>query len=298
MKSPYFRCLRPYQWVKNLVVFMPLVFGQKLFDSVLLLQCVGAFIAFSLIASSTYVFNDVNDLLQDQKHHEKRLRPIAAGAISPAHAKMLGWSVLILGFAVGGMISRELAGVLFLYLVLNFFYSRFLKNIVILDVFTLAVFFVLRICAGTVVTHVAYSFWMIFELILLAMFLGFNKRRQEIQLAEAHPEDFRHVLLKYSLYFIDQMISVITSSLVVVYMLYCIDHDTVAKFGTRQLILSIPFVYYGIFRYLYLVHKIKMGEDPTRVLVKDRMIQINLVLWIIVCILIIYHSKVMYAFHA
>lgn len=287
----YWLCLRPQQWVKNLVVFVPLVFGLKLMDASLVLRAAGAFFAFSFLASATYIFNDISDMPEDQKHPAKKLRPIAAGKVSLAHVRILGWMLLAAGLILGAGIKKELGVVLLAYLALNVLYTRVLKSVVIVDVFTLALFYVLRIVAGTVVTEVPYSFWMISEMILLAMFLGFNKRRQEIRFAEKSPDEFRHVLSKYNLYFIDQMISTISSSLVVVYMFYCVDVHTVARFGTRRLIASIPFVYYGIFRYLYLMHKGKMGEDPTRVLLKDKMMQLNLTAWILVCVVAIYFTR-------
>jgi len=174
------------------------------------------------------------------------------------------------------------------YIVFNFFYTKFLKDMVIVDVFCLGVFFLLRILAGSVVIKVALSYWIIFMVVLLALFLGFNKRRQELRLLEQKTTIYRKVLDKYNVYFIDQMISVITSSIVVVYMLYTIDARTVKEFGTKHLMLSIPFVYYGIFRYLYLIHKLRKEGDPTRILMFDKKMQISIALWIMVCIGVIY----------
>jgi len=159
---------------------------------------------------------------------------------------------------------------------------------VIVDVFCIGGFFLLRIIAGTAMARVDFSYWMIFMATLLALFLGFNKRRQELRLFEQKAISSHPALSKYSTYFIDQMIAVITSSIVVVYMLYTVDARTVKEFGNRHLIYSIPFVYYGIFRYLYLVHKYGEGDDPTMVLFSDNKMQLNLALWAIICVSVIY----------
>jgi 4-hydroxybenzoate polyprenyltransferase len=284
-----FFSLRPKQWVKNLLIFTPLIFGQQLFNMPLLIKACGAFVFFSLIASAMYVFNDLQDYHKDKLHRTKKLRPIASGKITRQEAWFLCFGLTLISLAGGFLIQLNLGMVIIFYLLLNLFYTRLLKEIVIVDVLSLGAFFVLRIIAGTVVAEVEFSYWMIIMVMLLATFLGFNKRRQEIKNAGSSlATEQRSVLNKYNLYFIDQMISVLTSSIVVVYMLYTIDERTVSEFGTRHLLWSTPFVYYGIFRYLYLVHKRRMGEDPTTTLLTDRMMQINILIWIGVCVFVIY----------
>ena len=178
--------------------------------------------------------------------------------------------------------------IVIVYLVFNFIYSKTLKELVIIDVFCIGGFFMLRIISGSVVAGVELSHWIIIMTVLLALFLGFNKRRQELKLLEQKTTHHRRVLAKYSLYFIDQMIAAIISSSVIAYMLYTVDARTVREFGTKNLMFSIPFVYYGIFRYLYLIHKINRDGDPTRILLSDRMMQLNIALWIVVCTVVIY----------
>lgn len=174
------------------------------------------------------------------------------------------------------------------YLIFNFLYSRFLKEAVIIDVFCIGVFFLLRITAGSIIAKVEMSHWIIMMTVLLALFLGFNKRRQELKLLEEKAIPHRRVLSKYSTHFIDQMAAVITSSIVVTYMLYTVDSRTVKEFGTHHLLYTIPFVYYGIFRYLYLIHKVRKTGDPTYMFFSDKNIRVNIILWIAVCIGVIY----------
>ena len=163
-----------------------------------------------------------------------------------------------------------------------------MKDAVIIDVFSIAGFFFLRILAGSVVAGVELSHWIIFMVVLLALFLGFNKRWEELRLLNSEAGNHRKVLSKYNAYFIDQMTAVITSSIVVVYMLYTVDTRTVQEFGTKNLIYTIPFVYYGIFRYLYIGHKIMKGGDPVKMLLSDKLMQLNILLWLLAVISVIY----------
>lgn len=287
MKYLFF-ALRPKQWIKNLFIFLPLIFSKKMFIFPDNLKTLVAFLIFSIAAGVAYLINDIIDLERDRVHPIKRLRPVASGKVSVKSACIevcvLGFFSIVLSF----MLDVYFGWVVVTYIVFNFFYTKFLKDMVIVDVFCLGVFFLLRILAGSVVIKVALSYWIIFMVVLLALFLGFNKRRQELRLLEQKTTIYRKVLDKYNVYFIDQMISVITSSIVVVYMLYTIDARTVKEFGTKHLMLSIPFVYYGIFRYLYLIHKLRKEGDPTRILMFDKKMQISIALWIMVCIGVIY----------
>jgi 4-hydroxybenzoate polyprenyltransferase len=280
--------MRPKHWIKNLFLFLPLVFGEKLFSSPENYRVVIGFLIFSVTASAIYLLNDVLDMENDKLHSVKKLRPLAAGSVSPRTA--VGTAVLLCALALfcGFKLDFYFGLSLVSYVVLNFLYMKYMKHVVILDVFCLGIFFVVRIIAGTALADVAFSHWMIFMVVLLAMFLGFNKRRQEFQQMGEDAVSHRSVLAKYNLYFIDQMISVLTSSLVIVYMLYTVDERTLRGFGTAHLYYSVPFVYYGIFRYLYLVHKRKTAEDPTFVLLSDGMMQLNLVLWAAICVGVIY----------
>jgi 4-hydroxybenzoate polyprenyltransferase len=279
--------LRPKHWAKNLLIFIPLVFGQKLFTTPDNFRTAIAFTFFCMAASAVYLLNDLLDIRHDQTHEWKKMRPIASGKLGvwPAAfaAALLGSGAILGGFAL----NTAFGSFLIAYIALNVLYSAFLKSIVIVDVFCIGGSFALRVFAGGVAADVVLSHWLLFMIILLSLFLGFSKRRQELA-ASQRAHEYRPVLAKYSSYFIDQVISVLTSSIVVVYMLYTVDGRTVEVFGSNHLIYTIPFVYYGIFRYFYLMHRRQEGEDPVLVLFSDSMTQINLALWLLVSVLVIY----------
>jgi len=280
--------LRPQQWIKNMFVFLPALFGQVLLSVDILIAASLGFVVFCFASSAVYLVNDVLDYDRDQLHPSKKLRPIAAGHIKRNHA--LGIAI-ILAFASclgGASINLVFGGTIFLYISFNFVYSFFLKSIVIIDVFCIGLFFMLRLMAGSILAGVALSHWIIIMTVLLALFLGFNKRRQELKWLKIKAGHHRSVLKKYNQYFIDQMISVVTSSIMVTYMLYTVDITTIENIGSRKLICTIPFVYYGIFRYLYLIHIRNIDGDPTRVVIKDRLTLLNLLLWFIVSGMVIY----------
>lgn len=281
--------LRPKHWIKNGFVLVPLVFGHQLFNYPENVRVLAAFALFCLMSSAMYLINDVEDREKDRAHRAKRLRPIASGklALGPAVAVAVLLAAISLGCS--RFVAPGLGWILLAYFVLNLLYSRYFKHIVILDVFCLGFFFLLRIAAGTVAADVEFSYWMIFMVFLLAMFLGFGKRRQELKTLKAGAEaGQRAVLSQYDAYFIDQMVSVLTSSIVVVYMIYTVDARTIHEFGTTHLIYTVPFVYYGIFRYLFLIHRKRMGEDPTLILLSDGPLLVNLASWIAVCVYVIY----------
>jgi len=279
---------RPQQWVKNLFIFLPLLFGKKLFVFPLNLKAMFAFIAFSLISSAVYIVNDIFDIENDKLHPIKRLRPLAAGKISMAQAQTTVGIVCIAAALMSAALGWHFSVIVIIYFLFNILYSTLLKREVIIDVFCISGFFLLRILAGSTIAAVHMSHWIVIMIILLALFLGFNKRRQELRLLEHKAVFHRQALAKYTIYFIDQMIAIITSSIVIFYALYTVDTRTIKEFATTHLLYSIPFVYYGIFRYLYLIHKVRVSGDPTRILLTDRKLQINLVLWVGVCIAVIY----------
>lgn len=289
MKIRYlFYALRPKQWIKNCFIFLPIIFGKKLFVYPVNLKTVVGFILFSLVAGVVYIVNDIIDREKDNIHPTKRLRPIASGKLGIheawAAAIVLGAISVILSF----LFDIYFGLVVTSYIASNYLYSKILKDMVIIDVFSIGAFFLLRIVAGSIIADVQLSHWIIFMTVLLALFMGFNKRRYEITMLRRQAAHHRMALTKYSTYFIDQMIPVLTSSIVVVYMLYTIDARTIKEVGTEHLMYSIPFVYYGIFRYLYLVHEIRKEGDPTRLLLADKKMQLNIVLWLLVCVFVIY----------
>lgn len=279
--------LRPNQWIKNLFIFIPLIFGRKLFIFPQNLDVFLAGLAFCLMSSAGYLINDIIDKEKDRLHPVKRLRPIASEKLSIKQALLAAWILGLMSITLSFTIGIAFAMTVLLYIMFNLLYTRFLKKLVIIDVFCLAGFFLIRIIAGAIVVNVQLSHWILFMTTFLALFLGFNKRRQELRLVKGAIYS-NPALTKYNIYFIDQLIGVTTSSVVLTYMLYTVDSRTVREFGTSHLIYSIPFVYYGVFRYFYLIHKHHRYGDPTRILLSDRKLQLDLFLWLVVCILVIY----------
>ncbi|HBG60273.1 MAG: hypothetical protein A2Y03_05320 [Omnitrophica WOR_2 bacterium GWF2_38_59] len=283
-----FIALRPKHWIKNMFIFLPLIFGKKLFISPLNTNTVLAFFLFSIAASAVYLMNDIIDCEKDKKHPAKKMRPIAAGKVSTNKAVIT--SILLGSIAIAGasLLSIKFCSIIMIYLIANIIYSKLLKEAVIIDVFCIAIFFFLRVLAGGIIAETEISHWLLIMTTLIALFLSLNKRRQELLITDQNLQDRRVVLDKYNTYFIDQMIAVITSSVVISYMLYTVDERTVSVFGTKNLIYSVPFVYYGIFRYLYLIHKANADGDPTKLFLSDFKMQLNVILWLIVCSVVIY----------
>ncbi len=281
--------LRPTHWVKNTLVFMPLVFAFRLTDFSAVTLSVIAFICFCCLASAGYILNDLIDLENDQHHPLKKLRPLASGKVSLGLAKALAGLLLVLSFCLASaFLSASFFLVLAGYFLLQVAYVFLLKKIVIVDVMALAGFYILRALGGLVVIQAEMSYWMIICIGLLALFLGFNKRRHEHQILTQKATVHRSVLAHYNIYFVDQMIAVITAAILMSYTLYTVDPNTVARFGTYHLIWTTPFVYYGIFRYFYNVHCRGKGGDPVMLLLSDSAMMINTVLWVLSCIFIIY----------
>ena len=282
-----FVSLRPNQWTKNLIIFAGLIFGQRLFDPTAAARSIGTFAAFCGLSGVVYLINDITDREQDRWHPVKRGRPIASGAL-PVRTVLT--AAVIIGSAGLGWsfwISARLGVVALTYLALLTAYSLLLKHVVILDVLTIAVGFVLRAVAGAVAVSVPISHWLLVCTILLALFLALSKRRHELVLLAEDATGHRPILEEYSPYLLDQMIGVVTASTVVSYILYTTDAETAARFGTRLLGLTIPLPLYGIFRYLYLVHQ-KGGGTPSELLLTDRPLVVCVALWALAVVLIVY----------
>ena len=279
---------RPKQWTKNLFIFAALLFSRNLFDLSLLLKTILAFFIFCLLSGCVYIVNDLADLESDKKHPLKSQRPLASGKLkfSEAIGALITLVPVSLGFSfyMGTPFFLTALGYLFLQLA----YSFLLKHIIILDVFSVAFGFVLRVVAGAMVIQVKISPWLLICTILLALFLALSKRRHELILLEEGAQDHRKILKEYSPYLLDQMISVVTASTVMAYSLYTMSGETIRKFGTKNLIFTIPFVLYGIFRYLYIVHQKKAGGNPESIILTDRSLIVAIILWIIAVALILY----------
>jgi 4-hydroxybenzoate polyprenyltransferase len=283
-----FFSLRPAQWTKNLVLFAGLLFGRRLFDRDAVVHAVAAFAVFCALSGVVYLVNDVADRDSDRQHPLKAKRPIASGAVpvpvALAAAALLGIGGLIAALAIG----QPFAFVAASYLALQIAYSGTLKHIVIIDVLTIAIGFVLRAVAGAEAVNVEISHWLLVCTILLALFIGLAKRRHEITLLAGAATTHRPILGEYSQYLLDQMIGVVTASTLISYIFYTISPETQAKFGTPWLGLTIPFPLYGIFRYLYLVHQREGGGSPADLLLADRPLLACVALWAAAVAVIIY----------
>ncbi|HEX8679467.1 MAG TPA: decaprenyl-phosphate phosphoribosyltransferase [Chthoniobacterales bacterium] len=274
-----FVALRPQQWVKNLLVLAPLLFSRHLFDPSSLLEGLSAFGLFCLVSSSSYLFNDFVDVEQDRLHPVKCRRPLASGRLGARATIVTAIALCITGIAGGLALGRTIALALCAYVVISAAYSLFLKHHVILDVFAIASGFVLRAWGGAEAIQVEMSSWLLVCTTLLALFLGFSKRRYELALLKERAMEHRRVLADYDPRFLDMMIAIVTASAVTCYALYTVSEETVARFHTKALLSTLPFVLYGIFRYLYLVYHKDRGGDPIVTAFTDPATIINLLLW-------------------
>ncbi len=280
--------MRPGQWVKNTLIFAPLIFAQRGADPDAALKVLATFVLFCLLSGGTYVINDLLDRRKDRDHPLKRQRPIASGALSSRTGAAAGAAAIAAALAAALAVRPSVTFLMVCYLLLSLAYSLVLKNVVIVDVMAIAAGFLLRVIAGAVAIPVSISFWLLLCTGLLALFLGFGKRRHELILLEGNASSHRPILREYSPYFLDQMISVVTTSTLVAYALYTISPDVQEKLGTTRLGFTIPFVLYGIFRYLYLVHQREEGGDPTQAILTDRPLLVDIVLWGVAVIWILY----------
>jgi len=287
MLSAVLASLRPQQWVKNLFVFGGLIFAQRLFTPSVW-PALGAFAIFCGLSGAIYLLNDVADRHKDRLHPEKRLRPIAAGRLAPRVAVVVAATLIVVGLALAVRLSPRFAAVAVTYVVLLVAYSAWLKHVVIVDVLVVAGGFVLRAVAGALAIDVAISGWLLICTILLALFLALGKRRHEVLTLGENAARHRPILGEYSAGLLDQMVAVVTASTVTTYALYTMSPETVAKFHTSLLPATLPFVLYGIFRYLYLLYHRRLGGNPSEIVVRDRALLINAMLWLLTVLVIIY----------
>jgi 4-hydroxybenzoate polyprenyltransferase len=279
--------VRPRQWVKNLFVFAAVIFSQKLFTPALW-RATEAFVIFCALSGAMYLFNDVLDRDKDRLHPRKRERPVAAGRLSPRAAVAAGVLLVVAALAAAAFVSRGLLLAALGYVTLLTAYSVGLKHVVILDVIVVACGFVLRAVAGALAIDVEISGWLLICTIQIALFLALGKRRHEYLTLEGEAARHRPILAEYSAGLLDQMIAVVTASTVTAYALYTMSPETVAKFHTHWLPVTLPFVLYGIFRYLYLLYRKELGGNPSDVVLNDRPLLINTVCWIAAVLIIIY----------
>lgn len=283
----YLLLLRPRQWLKNVFVFAGLIFSRHFFYPASIEKSIFAFIIFSLLSSSGYVLNDIIDYREDIAHPSKAKRPIAAGKITRMSAALVAVVLTLLSFAGAWFLDRNFLIVCLAYSVLMVLYSAAIKHVVVLDVLFVAFGYVLRAIAGAVVIQVEISSWLLLCTLLIALFLAVAKRRTEIVLLGEDATRHRRILAQYSLPLLNQMIGIVTAACIVAYCMYTLAPETVAKFGTKDLIYTVPFVVYGLFRYLYITYQTVQTDIPERVLFSDLPLQICLVAWILSCIMIL-----------
>ena len=286
----WIRALRPEQWLKNGFVLSPLVFSGRALIWDAQWRALVAFAAFCVVASAVYLMNDVIDREADRLHPSKASRPVAAGLIRPGSALVASGLLGAAGILIGALADPRVALVLVAYLALNVLYGARLKNIVIVDVFAIAAFFIMRLVAGAAAVDVKPSIWLLLCGGLLALYLGFAKRRHELLLLGQGSGSHRAVLTKYSTPFLDQLSVVLLSVTIVSYIMYTLESDTARIVGTESLSYSTAFVLFGVLRYLYLVHR-NEGGNPTETLLTDRTLLATVVLWAAYCGAIIYLAR-------
>jgi 4-hydroxybenzoate polyprenyltransferase len=293
--AAYIEALRPTQWTKNLVVLAGVIFSRNAFVPALAWRSVRALAIFCLLAGSVYVFNDLVDLERDRLHPTKSKRPIASGRVSRGGALLLGAAAAIVGLVAARTLGPSFFAACVVYFALISLYSMWLKHVVILDVMIISIGFVLRAIAGVealkpVDPSLVISPWLLVCTLFLALFLGFNKRRNELQLLADGAGSHRKSLLEYSREFLDAMIAVVTAATVIAYAIYTIWPGTIEKFHTPNLIYTVPFVVFGLFRYMYLAIVKNKAGSPSEVLLSDLPIFLDIALWLLAVGLVVYRS--------
>lgn len=285
--TAWLKLLRPHQWVKSGFVFVGLLFGHAWHDAAVVQQVLLAAVAFSLAASAVYVGNDIVDRERDRQHPDKRRRPLASGAITPGLAMAVGVSCVLAALGIAWLASPAVAAIIVAYLLLNIGYTLGLKHIVLLDVFIISAGFMLRILAGTLGVGIAPSHWLLLCGFMVTLFLGFAKRRAELKALDGDASGHRQVLEDYDPVLLDKLIGVCAAATIVTYSLYTVAADTAALHGTGRLFATVPFVVYGMFRYLFLLHRRDGGGDPAAELLSDRHLLLAVAGWLATVLLVL-----------
>ena len=284
----YLKLLRPKHWAKNLFLFIPLFFAGQIFNADKVLTLLLAFICFSFVASSIYIINDYRDVEADREHPEKSKRPLASGAVAPNVALGIFGLLVVAGFAGAYWLSAKFAFILGIYFVLNLAYSFGLKNISILDIFMLSTGFVLRVKAGGAASRVAVSEWLMLMVFLLALFMALAKRRDDVVLKLASGKDVRKASKGYNMDFLNTSLALVSAVIIVAYIMYTMAPATMQRFHTYRLYYTSVFVIAGLMRYLQIAYVENDTGSPTKILYKDRFIQITILLWILSFYVLIY----------
>jgi 4-hydroxybenzoate polyprenyltransferase len=279
--------MRPRQWVKNVLIFTALVFDGQLADFSAFSQVLIGFLLFCLVSSSVYILNDITDLEADRSHPEKKERPLASGKLSVSFARLFAIVLIVISFPLAIFLSPAFFALLLVYWLLNLGYSRWLKHVVIIDVFVLASFYVLRIVAGLTLIEVArFSPWLYVVTTLLALFIGFGKRRAELALMAENAYNHRRVLEGYTIPLLDQYLTIVSATTIAAYSLYTFSAPNLPE--NHFMMLTIPFAIYGILRYLYLVQIKQVGGAPEEELLADRPLQVAFLFWGLSVVVILY----------
>jgi 4-hydroxybenzoate polyprenyltransferase len=281
------KTMRPKQWIKNVFVFAPLIFDEKLFDLRYLARTVAGFVLLCLTSGTVYIINDLADVEKDRNHPEKRHRPLASGKLSARAARIAAVLIPLISLPAGFLVHGVLGSILAGYLLIQIAYSYWLKNVVIIDVMIVASGFLLRVAAGVpLVEAERFSPWLYICMTLLALLIGFGKRRHELVLLEDNASGHRQSLQEYNLSLLDHVISIVTASTLLAYALYTFSAPNLPV--NHTMMLTIPFVLYGIFRYLYLIHVRGFGGAPEEIVLSDRPLQVAIVLWGLSVVLVMY----------
>lgn len=288
---PYLVMLRPYQWTKNLLLFSGLIFSTSLFVENDLLISILAFIIFCITSSGIYILNDLRDIEHDRLNPSKMNRPLAAGKILKLNAVIIMILCIVISVICAFILDKNFFIIILMYLFMNIAYSFGLKNIVILDAMIVAIGFLLRVFAGCLIIHVEVTPWLFICTFSLALTLSFGKRRNELNILKSEAKNFRGTLEFYSTQLLDIILTICSATSVITYSLYTVANETVQRFGNQHLIITMPFVMYGIFRYLYLIYTKNKGGDPTKLLLLDLPSILNGVLWITSIFYVIYGNR-------
>jgi len=279
--------MRPKQWAKNAFVFAALLFDGRLGELGALARTLVAFVVFVSVSSAIYLINDLADLENDRNHPEKRLRPLASGALKPATARIAALVLLVASFALASAFVPQVLIITAAYMVLMLLYTYRLKHVVIIDVMAIAAGFVLRVAAGAAAVQVTrFSPWLYVCTTLLSLFIALNKRRHEIKLLDETAVDHRAILREYSVPFLDEMTSLVTATTLAAYSFYTFSAPNLPE--NHTMMLTLPFVMYGVFRYLYLIHVRDLGGTPEDIVLGDRPLLVDILLWALTAGLVLY----------
>lgn len=291
LMKTFFKLIKINHWVKNLFIFAPLTFSLHLFDLISLIRAIIIFFSFSFVSVFVYIINDIKDKEIDLAHPQKALRPIASGKIKPVTALFIGTLFCITGIIIALYINLLTVLILLTYFLINILYSFKLKNIVILDVFIIAAGFCLRVLIGSVAINVPLSNWMLLTTFTISLMLGFGKRRHELVLLKDNADNHRGILSEYNKEILEIMIIISTSITAISYALYTMESAAIDKFNTKHLILTVPIVIFGLFRYLLLVYRKDKGGAPEKLVISDPGIIFAVILWFLVILFLLYFNN-------